>query len=126
MDQFLVNAQQALEVGGLGIAGGHQSQDAGVSPAPDPPHMQIADDGRPRACGNDLMDFQEHRRVHLRVRKHFAGVPQQATHRDAVNGLVSEVLEGHPREHLGEPMPDAKTRAEETDAIAAMLKSCLR
>lgn len=55
-----------------------------------------------------------------------AVLQQIAAIRGAVNGLMAEVLEGHLREHLGDPDLDAKTRAEETDAIAAMLKSYLR
>ncbi len=51
---------------------------------------------------------------------------QIAAIRGAVNGLMSEVLEGHLREHLGDPTLDEATRAAETDAIAAMLKSYLR
>ena len=55
-----------------------------------------------------------------------AVLQQIAAIRGAVNGLMAEVLEGHLREHLGDPKLDARTRAEETDAIAAMLKSYLR
>jgi len=55
-----------------------------------------------------------------------AVLQQIAAIRGAVNGLMAEVLEGHLREHLGDSTLDARTRAEETDAIATMLKSYLR
>ncbi|MBN9373601.1 metal/formaldehyde-sensitive transcriptional repressor [Hydrogenophaga sp.] len=55
-----------------------------------------------------------------------AVLQQIAAIRGAVNGLMSEVLEDHLREHLSDPTLDAKTRAAETDAIAAMLRSYLR
>ncbi len=55
-----------------------------------------------------------------------AVLQQIAAIRGAVNGLMAEVLEGHLREHLGDPQLDAGTRARETDAIATMLRSYLR
>ncbi|MCG8314342.1 MAG: metal/formaldehyde-sensitive transcriptional repressor [Pseudomonadales bacterium] len=46
--------------------------------------------------------------------------------RGAVNGLMVEVLEGHIREHLGEPDRTAKQRLEDVDQVVSVLKSYLR
>ena len=41
--------------------------------------------------------------------------------RAAFNGLMAEVLQGHPREHLG---PDEK-RSHDVEQLVAVLRSCL-
>ena len=51
---------------------------------------------------------------------------QIAAVRGAVNGLMSEVLEGHVREHLG-PRPVSETqRTDDVEAILAVIRSYLR
>lgn len=55
-----------------------------------------------------------------------AVLQQIAAIRGAVNGLMAEVLEGHLREHLGDPGLTPAQRATESDAVAALLKSYLR
>ncbi len=55
-----------------------------------------------------------------------AVLQQIAAIRGAVNGLMAEVLEGHVREHLGDPTLDAAARAQETDAVIDVLKAYLR
>lgn len=51
---------------------------------------------------------------------------QIAAIRGAVNGLMSEVLEGHLREHLGSDTTDAAQRAQDMDEVVAVLKSYLK
>ncbi|MES2532295.1 MAG: metal/formaldehyde-sensitive transcriptional repressor [Pseudomonadota bacterium] len=51
---------------------------------------------------------------------------QIAAVRGAVNGLMAEVLEGHIREHLGDPDVDAVTRSQDLDAVVAALRSYLK
>lgn len=51
---------------------------------------------------------------------------QIAAVRGAVNGLMAEVLEGHVREHLGDPSLDADERAAEVDAVVTVLRSYLK
>lgn len=51
---------------------------------------------------------------------------QIAAIRGAVNGLMSEVLEGHLRAHLGPEICDATQRAKELDDVVAVLKSYLK
>lgn len=51
---------------------------------------------------------------------------QIAAIRGAVNGLMSEVLEGHLREHLGPDITDATRRAKDMDEVVAVLKSYLK
>jgi DNA-binding FrmR family transcriptional regulator len=51
---------------------------------------------------------------------------QIAAIRGAVNGLMSEVLEGHLREHLGPDITDAAQRAKDMDEVVAVLKSYLK
>ena len=56
-----------------------------------------------------------------------AAVLQQiASIRGAVNGLMSEVLEGHIREHLGAEELSAKQRNEEVNQVVSVLRSYLR
>jgi len=51
---------------------------------------------------------------------------QIAAIRGAVNGLMSEVLEGHLREHLGSDTTDVAQRARDMDEVVAVLKSYLK
>ncbi|WP_437879688.1 metal/formaldehyde-sensitive transcriptional repressor [Pseudomonas sp. LRF_L74] len=51
---------------------------------------------------------------------------QIAAIRGAVNGLMSEVMEGHIREHLGAEDMSAEQRAEEVEQIATLLRSYLK
>lgn len=51
---------------------------------------------------------------------------QIAAIRGAVNGLMSEVLEGHLREHLGSDTTVAAQRARDMDEVVAVLKSYLK
>ncbi|CAN5332004.1 metal/formaldehyde-sensitive transcriptional repressor [soil metagenome] len=51
---------------------------------------------------------------------------QIAAVRGAVNGLMAEVLEGHIREHLGDPDVDEATRSQDLDAVVAALRSYLK
>ena len=44
----------------------------------------------------------------------------------AVNGLMTEVMEGHIREHLGAEDLTAQQRQAEVDQIAALLRSYLK
>jgi DNA-binding FrmR family transcriptional regulator len=55
-----------------------------------------------------------------------AVLQQIAAIRGAVNGLMSEVLEGHIREHLGAAEVPALQRSEDVDAVVAALRSYLR
>jgi DNA-binding FrmR family transcriptional regulator len=51
---------------------------------------------------------------------------QIAAIRGAVNGLMSQVLEGHLREHLGPDITSATQRAKDMDEVVAVLKSYLK
>jgi DNA-binding FrmR family transcriptional regulator len=51
---------------------------------------------------------------------------QIAAIRGAVNGLMSQVLEGHLREHLGPDTMNATQRAKDMDEVVAVLKSYLK
>jgi len=51
---------------------------------------------------------------------------QIAAVRGAVNGLMTEVLEGHIREHLGDHASSAAQRSEDTEAVVAALRSYLK
>jgi DNA-binding FrmR family transcriptional regulator len=51
---------------------------------------------------------------------------QIAAIRGAVNGLMSQVLEGHLREHLGPDITDATQHAKDMDEVVAVLKSYLK
>jgi DNA-binding FrmR family transcriptional regulator len=51
---------------------------------------------------------------------------QIAAIRGAVNGLMSEVLEGHLREHLGSDTTDAAQRDRDMDEVVSVLKSYLK
>ncbi len=56
-----------------------------------------------------------------------AAVLQQiAAIRGAVNGLMSEVLEGHIREHLGVDGVPPKQRADDVDQVVSALRSYLK
>ena len=55
-----------------------------------------------------------------------AVLQQIASIRGAVNGLMSEVLEGHIREHLGADDLSAKQRDEEVSQVVSVLRSYLR
>lgn len=55
-----------------------------------------------------------------------AVLQQIAAIRGAVNGLMSEVLEGHLREHLGPETTDAAQREKDMDEVVALLKSYLK
>ncbi len=58
-------------------------------------------------------------------RECMAVLQQIAAIRGAINGLMLEVLEGHVREHLG-PDASAPQRAEDTEAVVAVLRSYLK
>ncbi len=51
---------------------------------------------------------------------------QIAAIRGAVNGLMTEVLEGHIREHLGVPQASAAQRGEDVEAVVGALRSYLK
>lgn len=51
---------------------------------------------------------------------------QIAAIRGAVNGLMSEVLEGHLREHLGSDTANPAERARDMDEVVAVLRSYLK
>jgi DNA-binding FrmR family transcriptional regulator len=51
---------------------------------------------------------------------------QIAAVRGAVNGLLTEVLEGHLREHLGPQVESPRQRQRDLDGVVAVLKSYLR
>lgn len=56
-----------------------------------------------------------------------AAVLQQiAAVRGAVAGLMTQVLEGHIREHLGDPEATAAERAQDVEQVVAALRSYLR
>lgn len=55
-----------------------------------------------------------------------AVLQQIAAIRGAVNGLMSEVLEGHLREHLGADDIPPQQRSEDLDQVIAVLKSYLK
>jgi DNA-binding FrmR family transcriptional regulator len=46
--------------------------------------------------------------------------------RGAVNGLMSQVLEGHLREHMAPAGDASRDRAEDVDAIVSVLRSYLK
>ena len=51
---------------------------------------------------------------------------QIAAIRGAVNGLMAEVLEGHIREHLGQPDIEPTQREKDMAALATTLRSYLK
>ena len=51
---------------------------------------------------------------------------QIAAIRGAVNGLMTEVLEGHLREHLGPEIADAERRSEDLEQVVNILRSYLK
>jgi len=51
---------------------------------------------------------------------------QIAAIRGAVNGLMSEVLEGHLRDHLGPDLTDPAQRAKDMDEVVSVLRSYLK
>jgi DNA-binding FrmR family transcriptional regulator len=51
---------------------------------------------------------------------------QIAAIRGAVNGLMTEVLEGHLREHLGSDTADSTERARDMNDVVAVLRSYLK
>lgn len=51
---------------------------------------------------------------------------QIAAIRGAINGLMTEVLEGHLREHLGSATADSAERARDMDDVVAVLRSYLK
>ncbi len=55
-----------------------------------------------------------------------AVLQQIAAIRGAVNGLMSEVLEGHLREHLGADDIPPQQRSEDLDQVIAVLNSYLK
>ena len=55
-----------------------------------------------------------------------AVLQQIAAIRGAVNGLMSEMLESHIREHLGPTEMSAEQRGQEVDEVVAILKSYLK
>lgn len=56
-----------------------------------------------------------------------AAVLQQiAAIRGAINGLMSEVLESHIREELGQTVSSQKTRSASIDEVAALVRSYLK
>lgn len=55
-----------------------------------------------------------------------AVLQQIAAIRGAVNGLMSEVLEGHLRDHLGPDATDATQRGQDLDEVVSVLKSYLK
>lgn len=55
-----------------------------------------------------------------------AVLQQIAAIRGAVNGLMSEVLEGHLRDHLGADATDAAQRGRDLDEVVSVLKSYLK
>lgn len=55
-----------------------------------------------------------------------AVLQQIAAIRGAVNGLMSEVMEGHIREHLGPEAASPQQRAEDMEQVIAVLRSYLK
>ncbi len=55
-----------------------------------------------------------------------AVLQQIAAIRGAVNGLMSEVLEGHIREHLGANDISPQQRSEDLEQVVAVLRSYLK
>jgi DNA-binding FrmR family transcriptional regulator len=55
-----------------------------------------------------------------------AVLQQIAAIRGAVNGLMTEVMEGHIREHLGTDAVSPKQRGEDLEQLVAVLRSYLR
>ncbi len=55
-----------------------------------------------------------------------ATLQQIAAIRGAVNGLMTEVLDGHIREHLGDDSLTPKQRSEDIEQVISILRSYLR
>jgi len=55
-----------------------------------------------------------------------AVLQQIAAIRGAVNGLMAQVLEGHLREHLGNPDASAEDREADMAAVMAVLRTYLK
>jgi DNA-binding FrmR family transcriptional regulator len=55
-----------------------------------------------------------------------AVLQQIAAIRGAVNGLMSEVLEGHLREHLGPDVADTRQRTDELEQVISVLRSYMK
>ena len=55
-----------------------------------------------------------------------AVLQQIAAIRGAVNGLMSQVLEGHIRDHLGDHTSTEKQRNEDVEELVAILRSYLK
>ncbi|WPB57667.1 metal/formaldehyde-sensitive transcriptional repressor [Xylophilus sp. GOD-11R] len=55
-----------------------------------------------------------------------AVLQQIAAVRGAISGLMSEVLEGHLREHLGPSATDDATRSQDVEAVVSALRSYLK
>jgi DNA-binding FrmR family transcriptional regulator len=55
-----------------------------------------------------------------------AVLQQIAAIRGAVNGLMSEVLEDHLREHLGPEVADARQRSDELEQVISVLRSYMK
>ncbi len=55
-----------------------------------------------------------------------ATLQQIAAIRGATNGLMTEVLEEHVREHLGSPGARSKERAEDVEVVVAALRSYMK
>lgn len=55
-----------------------------------------------------------------------AVLQQIAAIRGAVNGLMSEVLEGHLREHLGPVVADARQRTDELEQVISVLRTYMK
>lgn len=63
----------------------------------------------------------------LQLETECAAVLQQiAAIRGAVNGLMSEVLEGHIREHLGPEAVSPKERREDLEQVVGLLRCYLK
>ena len=55
-----------------------------------------------------------------------AVLQQIAALRGAVNGLMAQVLEGHLRNHLGDPAASASQREDDLDAVLSVLRTYLK
>ena len=108
VNKFLVDGQHPADVVGtrLGTVG-DQRDDARVLRAADPPHVQVGDHRRPGRGGHDLADLVDHRRVHLGVQQHAAGVAQQPA---------------RPRRHQHRPPSKATIASTE---VAASASTCM-
>ncbi len=62
----------------------------------------------------------------LEERDCLAVLQQIAAIRGAVNGLMTEVMEGHIREHLGSDRMTPEQRQEDVEQIALLLRSYLK